>query len=150
MRRICNECGNSYRKTNTYKNNNICKNCHLNKQYNGKYLYMVRGLNNTILYVGQTVNYYNRLNVHLSGESPNTKDIFKSNIWSDIIFIDVTKCIKHQEELLSLEQLLIEKYNPTYNDRTNGKFTSIDKLLEISYIMNNSNWKVFKYNTIAS
>ena len=120
------------------------------EQFTGYYLYIILGKNNNIVYVGQTTNYYNRLYNHLSGYVDSTKELFASNEWSCIKYLDVGHIVENEAELRALENALIELYEPRLNTRLNiirdiNKDRLFNLLAQLHSILNE--WVVFKTNS---
>lgn len=88
------------------------------KQFDGYYVYVIKDLQGNIVYTGQTNNYYHRIQNHMCGNVPSTKEFIKQGNYT-IQYLDITKDIKTEEELLYLENVLIDLYQPILNDIKN-------------------------------
>lgn len=88
------------------------------KKFDGFYVYIIKDLDNNIMYVGETTNYYKRLGDHTSKCVKTTKDFIKQGNYI-IEYLDMSNDIKTEEELLYLENVLIELYEPPLNNQKN-------------------------------
>ena len=160
----CKECHNKYNQTDkqkeyqkeyqrqyqqTHKQYRNQINNRFRNQFTGCYLYIILDKQDNIVYVGQTSNYYNRLYNHLSGSVNSTQELFASNDWSKIKYLDVSDIVENEMELRALENELIELYEPKLNKAKNiihdierGRLFSL--LAQLHSILNE--WIVFRTN----
>ena len=118
-------------------------------QFKGYYLYIILDKQSNIVYVGQTSNYYKRLSNHLSGYVDSTKELFDSDNWSCIKYLDVSDLVANEVELKVLENILIEIYEPKLNKAKNIiRDIDNDRIFTLIATLHNMNndWKVFKIN----
>ena len=118
-------------------------------QFTGYYLYIVLDKQGKIVYVGQTTNYYKRLCNHLSGGVNATKELFDSDDWGSIKYLDVSDLVANDMELNILENILIEIYEPKLNKAKNIiRGIDNDRIFTLIATLHNMNndWKVFKIN----
>lgn len=94
--------------------------------FKGMYVYIIKDLTGKIVYVGQTTNYYTRLANHTSKNVNTTKEFIAQGNYT-IQYLDVTKDIKTEQELLYLENVLIDLYQPSLNGKVNI-IKDVDKL----------------------
>lgn len=121
------------------------------KQYydenRGYYLYIICK-NGVVQYVGATEHLNNRMSRHINYHS-NIKDLMNSQNWTEIKYLDITNIVANREEMLLLENVLIELYQPSYNKVMN-RIKGVDKLREFSLIAEihdlNQCWKLYCKN----
>ena len=152
LRSNCKECCSKYQQTNRQYLNQYQReyNKEYYKQFKGYYLYIILDKQGNVVYVGQTTNYYKRLNNHLSGGVNNaTKELFANNEWACIKYLDVSNFVESDLELRALENILIELYEPKLNKAKNiisdinkGRLFSL--LAQLHSILNE--WIVFRTN----
>ena len=147
QRQHCKEYQKQYQQTNKEYLNQYQKQYY--KQFKGYYLYIILDKNNEIVYVGQTSNYYKRLSNHLSGYVDSTKELFDSDDWESIKYLDVSDLVENDLELKAMENELIELYQPRCNIQLNvirdidrGRLFSL--LAQLHNMLND--WIVFKVN----
>ena len=152
LRSNCKECCSKYQQTNRQYLNQYQReyNKEYYKQFKGYYLYIILDKQGNVAYVGETTNYYKRLNNHLYGGVNNaTKELFKSGNWSYIKYLDVSNFVENDLELRALENELIELYQPRCNTQLNV-IRDIDRgrLFSLLAQLHNMNqdWKVFRVN----
>lgn len=118
------------------------------KKHTGHYLYIILN-DKEVKYVGMTTNYYNRINKHLNELVDTTKDLFISNNWTSIKYIDLTNIVNSEMELKLLENTLIDIYEPS-NNSVKNIIKNIDKLRELqllSYLHSAiDEWIIYKIN----
>ena len=118
-------------------------------QFKGYYLYIILDKQDNIIYVGQTSNFYTRLINHLSENVNSTKEFFANNEWGCIKYLDVSNFVENEMELKSLENKLIELYEPRCNTHLNI-IRDVDRnrlfslLAQLHSILNE--WIVFRTN----
>ena len=144
----CKACHSKYRQTNKEHYNQT--NNQFRNQFKGYYLYIILDKQDNVVYVGETVNYYNRLYRHLSGNVDSTQELFSSGDWSKIKYLDVSNLVENEVELRALENELIELYQPRLNtvkniirDIERGRLFSL--IATLHSILNE--WITFKTNT---
>ena len=173
----CSKCGRELPVDNFYKDNRTtdglycdCKECHgkiakkyieankdivnqkkrkFKSKFKGRYVYIIQNKNNEIVYVGQTSNYYNRLMRHLSRSVDSTKELFDSDEWGSIKYLDVSGLVENDMELKVLENMLIELYEPKLNKVKNIiRDINNDRIFTLIATLHNMNndWKVFRVN----
>lgn len=139
----CKECSNKYYKTNSQQHKEYYD------RFKGYYLYIILDKQDKVVYVGETTNHYKRLCNHLSGYVNSTKELFASNEWGCIKYLDVS-FVANEMELKSLENELIELYEPRLNTQLNI-IRDIDRGRLFSLIATlhsmNQDWEIFKTNT---
>jgi len=86
--------------------------------FKGMYVYVIMDLEGKIVYVGQTTNNYKRLADHKSKCVKATKEFMSKGNYI-IQYLDVTKVVKTEQELLYLENVLIKLYEPPLNGKVN-------------------------------
>ena len=136
-----------YRQTNSQYINQYQKQYY--NQFKGYYVYIILDKNNEIVYVGQTTNYYTRLCRHLSGGVNSTSELFNSDDWGSIKYLDVSDLVANEIELKVLENILIEIYEPRLNKAKNIiRDVDNDRIFSLIATLHNMNndWKVFKIN----
>lgn len=145
----CKECYKIYKKQWQSKNK-----AHVKEYYKkwrednrGYYLYIIRN-GEGVLYVGATEVLSKRLNFHINCKS-NIKNLMESDDWTEIKYIDITNVVASREEMLLLENVLIDIYEPMYNTRRNI-IKNVDKLREFSLVAEihdlNKCWKLYCKN----
>ena len=143
----CKECHSKYQQTNKQHYNQYQK--EYNKQFTGYYVYIILDKQDNVAYVGETTNYYKRLCRHLSGGVDSTKELFANNDWYCIKYLDVSDIVENDLELKSMENELIELYEPRCNTQLNI-IHDIDRgrLFSLLAQLHNMNqdWKVFRVN----
>ena len=146
----CKECQREYFKQ-WYKNNKA----HVKeygKQYyeenKGYYLYIICK-NGVVQYIGATEHLITRLSKHINCHNNNTKELMTSENWTEIKYLDITDIVDNREEMLLLENILIELYEPMYNKNMN-RIKNVDKLREFSLVAEvhglNQQWKLYCKN----
>lgn len=112
------------------------------KQFDGYYVYVIKDFYNKIVYTGQTTNYYHRLQNHICGNVPSTKEFIKQGNYK-IQYLNMSNDINAEQELLYLENLNISLYEPVLNGQVNI-IREVDKLrmLELASILHSfsANW----------
>lgn len=111
------------------------------KQFDGYYVYVIKDLDNNIVYTGQTTNYYRRSRNHMCGNVPSTKEFIQQGNYI-IQYLNITNDIKSDMELNYLENFLISLYEPPLNDVKNI-IKGLDKfrMLElVSMIHSRTDW----------
>lgn len=88
------------------------------KQFDGYYVYVIKDLDNNIVYSGKTLNYYHRIQNHICGNVPSTKEFIKQGNYI-IQYLNITNEIKSDNELSYLENIILELYEPPLNDVKN-------------------------------
>lgn len=108
------------------------------KKFDGFYVYIIKDLKGNIVYVGETTNYYKRLGDHTSKCVKATKDFIKQGNYI-IQYLDMSADVNTEQELLYLENVLINIYEPTLNGQVNI-IRDMDKLrmLELCSILHSS------------
>jgi predicted GIY-YIG superfamily endonuclease len=84
-------------------------------KFKGMYVYIRKDLEGKIVYVGETMNYYKRLSNHKSKCVKTTKEFISKGNYT-IQYLDISTKIKTERELLYLENVLIDLYEPVLND----------------------------------
>lgn len=101
----CKECNKEYQKK--YHKN-------YREEQRGYYLYIVTSKDNEVLYVGATEILKERLNQHVNKHT-DIKDIFITESWECIKYLNITNLVDSREEMLMLENNLIDLYETKYN-----------------------------------
>ena len=163
--KTCPKCG-QIKGLSEFNNNGYCKVCYRaylkdwrenNKNYmkqwlednKGYYLYIICK-NEEVQYVGATEVLSKRLNFHINCKS-NIKNLMNSQDWTEIRCLDIIDIVANREEMLLLENVLIELYEPSYNKVMN-RIKSVDKLRELSLLAEihnlNQHWELYTKNKI--
>lgn len=164
----CPKCG-KIKELNEFSSNGCCKGCYReykrewqskNKahidEYNMKYYENNRGYylyiicnGEEVKYVGATEHLSKRLSGHINCHNNNTKDLMSSEKWAEIRYLDITDIVANREEMLLLENVLIELYEPMYNKNMNI-IKNVDKLREFSLLAEvhglNQHWELYCKN----
>lgn len=88
------------------------------KLFNGMYVYLIKDLEDKIVYVGQTTNYYTRLANHKSRNVKTTKEFINKGNYT-IQYLDISTEVKTEQELKYLENVLIDLLKPVLNGEKN-------------------------------
>ncbi|BCZ46860.1 hypothetical protein psyc5s11_29270 [Clostridium gelidum] len=111
-------------------------------KFKGYYVYIIKDLEDKIVYIGQTTNYYTRLANHKSRNVKTTKEFISKGNYI-IQYLDVTKDIKTEQELLYLENVLIDLWEPPLNGQVNI-IKDVDwlRMLELGSLLHSfgANW----------
>ena len=86
---------------------------------------------------------------HLSGCVDSTKELFDSDDWGSIKYLDVSDLVSNEVELKVLENILIEIYQPKLNKAKNIiRDVNNDRIFSLIATLHNmsQDWKVFKVN----
>lgn len=106
--------------------------------------------NNEVLYVGRTNNMFSRIQNHVTGHTPATKDIFENREWTSIECKNINGIIDNINEFSYIENLYIEKYKTINHNKgiTDNKSKQIkeDRKEYLKNIVNNINWVIYGIN----
>lgn len=110
----------------------------------GYWLYMFMNGDEPV-YIGQTTKLKHRMSNHLGGHKV-TKEMIKSNDWTSLYALDLSKCGIDIDDLLKMEGYLINYYKPKYNNH----FPSMNEesMLEMEDMLMeyDDNWTKIKEN----
>ena len=159
----CQKCG-LIKGLNEFSSNGCCKGCyreykrkwqyenkaHIKRYYEkdkGYYLYIICN-GEEVKYVGATEHLNYRLSNHVNCNS-NIKELMSGDNWTEIKYLDITDIVANREEMLLLENVLIELYEPMYNKNMNI-IKNVDKLREFSLLAEvhglNQHWELYCKN----
>lgn len=111
-------------------------------KFKGMYVYIIKDLKGKIVYVGQTTNYYKRLSNHKSKCVKTTKEFISKGNYT-IQYLDISTEIKTERELLYLENVLIDLYEPPLNGQVNTiKDVDKQRMFELGSMLHSfdANW----------
>lgn len=110
----------------------------------GYWLYMFMNGDEPV-YIGQTTNLRRRMSSHLGGHTV-TKEMIKSNDWTSLYALDLSKCEINIDDLLEMEGYLINHYKPKYNNHISS-MSGINLLdIEERLMKYEDNWVEIKEN----
>lgn len=122
------------------------------EEHKGYYLYLITGADDKILYVGATEKIFQRISAHITLNS-HISDYMKLNEWEVVKYIDISDLLEDRNELLTLENVLLELYEPPYNKPGHfNKVKEIDKFRELSLLTElhsfnvNNKWNIYAKN----
>lgn len=162
----CPKCG-LIKGLNEFSSNGCCKGCyreykrkwqyenkaHIKQYYEkdkGYYLYIICN-GEEVKYVGATEHLNYRLSNHVNCKS-NIKELMSGDNWTEIKYLDISDIVANREEMLLLENVLIELYEPMYNKNMNI-IKNVDKLREFSLLAEvhglNQQWELYCKNKKA-
>lgn len=159
----CPKCG-LIKGLNEFSSNGCCKGCyreykrkwqyenkaHIKRYYEkdkGYYLYIICN-GEEVKYVGATEHLNYRLSNHVNCNS-NIKELMSGDNWTEIKYLDIIDIVANREEMLLLENVLIELYEPMYNKNMNI-IKNVDKLRGFSLLAEvhglNQHWELYCKN----